>query len=149
MAQLELQEQVLFPGVVGVLSGSGDLLEKNAVAVAQAQGRKANVLMRNAGAVADYGLGAYAVINHMGDFGFPRRGSSELAASGVTVVTQRATKQIGDVILGLTRSVSKTPAGSRHGVGARMRSSNGVPTPAASAAFSGMDLEDEVLVTQI
>lgn len=115
MAQLQIQEQVMVPGVVGILSGSGQLLQDNIKATQTAP----NLILRNAGAVTDYGVGAYALVNHMGDFGFPRRGSSELAASGVTVAARRLTQQIGDVILGLKRSVVKGEAGARY------RASNG------------------------
>ena len=139
MAQLRMMEHVVLPGGVGLLSGSAQLLEDNVRATQLAP----NVFLRNAAPIADYGLGAYGVVNHMMDLGLPRAGASEMAAAGIAVAVRRATYQIGDMVLGLRRTVTKAPARVRSN--ARVASDNGrVPAD----TYPVMSDNDEVLVTR-
>ena len=118
MAELKLQEEVIGPAALGAVSGGAQLLQDNI----KASGEKRNVFLRNAGAVIDYAGVGFGVLNHMMDFGFPRRGSGELAAASIAIGVRRATQQIGDVVLGLERPIVKTPARSRSRTGARLES---------------------------
>lgn len=109
MAQLQIQEQVVVPAVLGAVSGGAQLLQDNI----KASGEKRNVFLRNAGAVVDYGVTGLAVLNHMMDLGYPRRGSSELAASAIAIGVRRGVQQLGDVVLGLERPIVKAPSAAR------------------------------------
>ena len=110
-----MQEQVVIPVGVGLVSGGAQLFQDNI----KASGVQRNVVLRNAGALADYALAAYGLVNHLGDMGYPRRGSSELLASAVTLGVRRVTQQLGDVVLGLQRPIVKSVARVRET--ARMR----------------------------
>lgn len=145
--------EVALPAGVGIASGAAQLLEENSNAVAQAQQRENNMFLRNGGRIVDYGLGAYSLANVVADLNMPRGSKTEMLCSGVAVAARRATFDIGDVILGLSRTVTKSAGGSRmtSRSNSRQRTFAGAGAGSPNREVYGMNpgTGEEILFTKI
>lgn len=150
MANLQIKEEGLWPGIAGILSGGGDLWERNSQAVAASKGTTPNTFNNHSSAIVDYGVTVVSVANLVGDFGLPREGASQLAATGIGIGARKLTTQLGDMILGLTTTSTKgasrldrghetTTTGRGRETARNGRHPAGVP--AASVAVGALDEE--------
>ena len=108
MAKLNI-EGLLGPVALGVVSAGGEVMQLNRQyqKTVDPTKNKDNFLFDNAGLIADVVAGGYAIANHVMDLKMPRKDSSELMASGVTILTRRVANLIGMNVLGITSTPTK------------------------------------------
>ena len=131
MAQLQMAD-MLNPAIMGAISSGGEIVELNRLATKATTGAADNILFDNAGAVTDVVVGGLAIVNHLLPQPVVRGGSLAGAGAGITLITRRGALMLGQMLLGLNRTVTKAPA-ARH---LRQPNANGaLPAYAPAAAL--------------
>ena len=129
MAQLNFNS-LMWPALAGVASGGGEAIALNHRK--ENSPTEQNFVLANAGAVADFAVGGWGIVNYMMDMGFPRTGTTEFLGAGTAIVTRRLTSLMSQFILDIQYTATdRTAVPPRYAPSLRTNGSYPARTPAA------------------